>query len=164
MADGAGGIRVIAGAPGSGKSTTVAACLALRTPLVFLDMDWLLDPCSALVGTDIRFAPDTWPPYNALWSTLLTRLAGNHLSPVLFAPGMLDGIPPEHHLHLDCAEATRRARLKARGWDAARIAEALQDAAELRRAIPGQSLDSAALTPDRIATLIAAWAAQPSGS
>ena len=154
-------IRVVAGAPGSGKSTAVAACLAMQAPLIFLDMDWLLDASGALAGTDIRFASKTWPAYNRLWSEVLAALARNHNTPVLFAPGMLDGVPAENHVHLDCAAPVRRERLAARRWDQNRMAEALEDAAELRRDIPGTPLDSARLSPNQIAARIIAWATPP---
>ena len=57
---------------------------------------------------------------------------------------------------LDCDDATRTARLAARGWDAAAVAQALALAQALRRQIPF-ALDTSHTTPEEAAALVAAW-------
>jgi broad-specificity NMP kinase len=56
-------LHIVTGAPGAGKSTTLAAFLRLKSEYVAFDIDWLAQPASRLAGKDILFDPSTWKPY-----------------------------------------------------------------------------------------------------
>lgn len=153
------------GAPGSGKSTVVAKLLERSAPFVFLDIDWLADPASRLVGRDIRFAPETWEAYGELWFGVLYAVFQNGLTPVLFTPGDpsdFAGRPLPawcaglRWLLLDCGDEVRRVRLRARGWTGARLEEALEDARALREGV-AERVDTGVLNPDEVAERVLGW-------
>lgn len=138
-------LSIVTGAPGAGKSTTVAALLRLRREYLVFDADWLLPDLSAVTGRVIAEAEELWPPYRRLWLTIARVIAQNGRQTILFIPlepGELATASPEDRRGnvrwclLDCDDATRRDRLLARGWDDAAIAEASHDAAVLRTQIP----------------------------
>jgi len=130
-------MHYVTGAPGAGKSSVVPALTRLLPSFVVLDMDLLLEPASALAGVDLR-APSAaarWPAYNELWRQLLRALARTRQLVVLgpLTPAEL----PDDELGiawalLDCADGTRRRRLRDRGAADDAIRDAIADAAELR--------------------------------
>lgn len=157
---------IVTGAPGAGKSATVDAFLALHTPYVAFDIDWLAPAASDLAGASILHDATTWQPYRALWVEILHAIARNGRVPVLFAA-------IDHHdvaalesgrwwsaigwLLLDCSDSVRRTRLARRqGWTAAMTDAALADAAALRAAIDNR-IDTGSAPPHRVAERIAAW-------
>lgn len=149
---------MVTGAPGAGKSTVVPELLRLQpSGLVVMDMDELLDDDGRVLGlviADPAGAPN-WPAYNALWLriTQLVRRSGQRM--LLLSPLAPAQLPEGRWLHLDCRDDVRRSRLAARGWSAARIEEAVADAAEIRklvpRSVPGDR------DPEEAARLILAW-------
>jgi hypothetical protein len=149
---------VVTGAPGAGKSTVVPELLRLHSgQLVVMDMDELLDHEGRVLGIAIadKSAAPIWPAYNALWLRI-TELVRRSGTPVLLlTPGIPSELPEGRWLHLDCPDAVRSERLADRGWSPDQIADALEDAAELRklvpRSVPGDG------TPEESARLILAW-------
>jgi hypothetical protein len=155
----------VAGAPGSGKSTVVGELLGRTPRFVFFDIDWLAESASGLAGRDIRFAPETWPAYGEVWFSVLHAVLANDLTPVLFTPAdpsdfagrpLPDWCTGIIWLLLDCDDGVRLERLERRGWDAARMQEALHDAVALRQLI-AQRIDTGVLDPDAVAGQILAW-------
>ena len=159
-------LYIATGAPGAGKSATLDAFLALRTPYAAFDIDWLAETASDLAGASIIHDPATWRPYRALWFEILHAVARNDRVPVLFAsidkndvadvgqPAWCGGI---EWLLLDCSDAVRRERLaRRRGWTEAMIAEALGDAKALRATI-GNTIDTGAHPPHEVVARILAW-------
>jgi chloramphenicol 3-O-phosphotransferase len=159
-------IYIVTGAPGAGKSTTLAAFLRLNSGYIAFDMDWLATPASHLADKDIRFEQATWQPYNALWFEILRAIQLNHTVPVLFAP--LDERDIRAHeapvwwtaIHwclLDCSDTIRRQRLTQRhGWTAAMVEDAISDAHFLRTTIRHR-IDTGTSAPDEVARRIAQW-------
>jgi hypothetical protein len=149
---------VVTGAPGAGKSTVVPELLRLRSgQLIVMDMDELLDHEGRVLGILIadKSAAQIWPAYNALWLRI-TELVRRSGTPVLLlTPAVPTELPEGRWLHLDCPDAIRRKRLTERDWPEEQIADALDDAAELRklvpRSVPGDG------TPEDSARLILAW-------
>lgn len=164
-------IAIVTGAPGAGKSATLAALLALESGYVAFDIDWLVETASALVGCDIRFEPATWQPYNALWFAILHAICVNHQQPVLFAPfdkndianlGQPAWCGELRWLLLDCEDGLRRHRLAQRpDWTPAMIEEAITDAYLLRQTVP-ERLDTGTLQPNAVAMAIVEWLQRPS--
>jgi dephospho-CoA kinase len=155
---------VVTGAPGAGKSTVVPELLRLRrttsvgeSQLVVMDMDELLDSQGRLLGVDIAHssAAANWPAYSALWLriTELVRRSGTPM--LLLSPALPHELPEGRWLHLDCPDAVRRKRLTARGWTESQIAEALADAAEIRKRVPRSVAGDG--TPEESAQTILAW-------
>lgn len=159
-------IAIVTGAPGAGKSATLAAFLALKSNYVAFDIDWLVEPTSTLVGSDIRFAPTLWQPYNALWFAILHAICLNHQQSVLFAPfdkndiatlGQPAWCGELRWLLLDCDDALRRQRLAQRpDWTSAMIEEAITDAHILRQTVTDR-LDTGHLPPEAVALEIVTW-------
>ncbi len=155
----------VAGAPASGKSTVLEVLLTRPSPFVFFDIDWLAGDVSTLLERDVRTAPETWPFYNALWLSVLRSTLANRLLPVLFTPTDPSDFPaaalPDwcagiSWLLLDCDDATRQERLRARGWEDADVQAALADAAALRRQV-AQQLDATGKTPAEVAEGVLEW-------
>lgn len=149
---------MVTGAPGAGKSTVIPELLRLRSGrLVVMDMDELLDSEGRVLGLDIADsgAAANWPAYNALWLriTELVRRSGSPM--LLLSPLVPKEMPEGRWLHLDCPDPVRRKRLAERGWSEEQIADAIADAAEIRklvpRSVPGDG------TPEESARLILAW-------
>lgn len=149
---------MVTGAPGSGKSTVVPELLRLRHgALVVMDMDELLDDEGRLLGIKIAdpSAAAHWPAYNAVWLriTQLVRRSGAPF--LLLSPLDPHELPEGRWLHLDCPDEVRRERLAARGWPAAKITAALEDAAGLRKVVPRSVFSDG--TPEEAARQILAW-------
>ena len=158
-------LYLVAGAPGSGKSTTVEVLLALESPFVFFDLDWLAAPASALYGEDIRFVPESWKPYGELWFGVLYATCQNGLIPVLFTPGDPSDYEKEtlpswcgglEWLLLDCDDDVRLKRLQQREWSGARLSETFQDAAMLRELIM-RYVDTGKSNPNEVAEEVLKW-------
>jgi hypothetical protein len=159
-------LYIVTGAPSAGESATCDAFLALHTPYVAFDMDWLVPAVSALACSSILHDPATWRPYRALWFEVLRAITRNGNVPVLFAPmdredaagtGPPDWCDGIAWLLLDCDDRTRRERLTQRaGWTTAMVADAVADAAALRAAFSAR-IDTAIHTPDAVASRIRAW-------
>jgi hypothetical protein len=160
-------LYAVAGAPGAGKTTALPHLIELADGLVGMDIDELLDD-GRLLGVLIadESARAIWPDYDRIWVRITTavRRAGH---PVLLLTPIPDEAdfpagfgfpPPVHLLHLDCGDECRSSRLRSRGWDEAKIADAVNDAAAGRRFIP-DTLHSSAVTPTEVADLILAWIA-----
>jgi chloramphenicol 3-O-phosphotransferase len=154
----------VSGAPGAGKSTVAQALLELGSDALVFDADWLLEPTSELVGRDLSLTEtsDLWPLYDRLWAAILAMIARNGRRAVLLTPmdpGSLPAVPWPGAVGwclLDCDDATRSARLAARGWSEAEIAEALADARALREQI-AFVIDTSGSTPSEAAARVAGW-------
>lgn len=162
-------LAIVTGAPGAGKSAVVAALLRAPGEVLCFDADWLLAPASALAGTSVWEASETWPAYRTLWLRIVQMLVRNGRRVALFAsmdPDDLVGILPLPGVAraawclLDCDDATRRGRLRARGWEATEIDEALGDARVLRGRIP-TVIDTSGTTPEEAAAQVRAWLDAP---
>ena len=158
-------LAIVTGAPGAGKSATVAALLRLRRDYLVFDADWLLPDLSALAGRSLVETTDLWPSYRRLWVTVARMVERNGRQTVLFIPlepGELAAALPDdwrgaaRWCLLDCDDATRLARLRLRGWDAGAIDEAIRDAAALRAQIP-RIIDSGRLAVTAVAAEIDRW-------
>lgn len=154
-----GSLHVVAGAPGSGKSTVCAALSRLAAPTVVLDMDDLLDDDGSLLGLPIA-SPDgaeLWHDYNELWARLL-RAVGRSGSPiVLFTPALPDEIVLDAvWARLDCRDDERAGRLLLRGWSAEDIRE-IQPFVERARELLPRCFDTTSTPPDAVAAEILAW-------
>ena len=161
----------VTGAPGAGKSSVVKALVAGREAgatggatgrvLVF-DADWLLEPASALAGHDLTRAGALWPQYRGVWLRFLEMVARNGASAALFTPmdpGSLPRVRWPVNVDwclLDCDDATRTARLEARGWMHEAIEDALSDARALQGAV-ANVIDTSRSTPAEAAALLARW-------
>ncbi len=116
---------VVTGAPGAGKSAIAEALLAYPSAALIFDIDWLTLPVSALVGQSIVEARPLWPAYNRLWFAILEMVARNRRPVIFFSPLdradvaaalAMTRVDAVHWCLLDCDDATRAARLGARGW------------------------------------------------
>lgn len=152
-------LYVVTGAPGAGKSTVVPELVRLKWPeLVVLDMDELLDHDGRLLGLPIASTEGAvnWPAYNALWSRITQLIRRSGPDVLLLCPLTPSQLPDGRWLHLDCPDDLRRQRLAMRDWSESEIADAIADAAELRklvpRAVPGDG------TPEESAKYILDWA------
>lgn len=127
-------LYAVSGAPGAGKTSTQAALLASGNGLVVMDIDELLED-SALLGVPIAVpeAAPIWPAYGRMWRRIIdmTRRSGH---PVLFlSPNIPTELPDATaYLLLDCDDAVRAGRLRARGWDPTQVDAALEDARAYR--------------------------------
>jgi hypothetical protein len=149
-------LYVVTGAPGAGKSTVIPELVRLHSGnLVVMDMDELLDHDGKVLGIDIAdsSAAANWPAYNALWLRITELIRRSGTPMLLLSPLVPREMPEGRWLHLDCPDSVRR--LAQRGWSDQHIAEAIADAAEIRklvpRSVPGEG------TPEESARLILAW-------
>ena len=144
-------LTVLVGAPGAGKSTLLSH-LHDAGPLI-ADMDEILEG-GALLGVPVATddAAGTWPTYNRLWVRIVAMMARSHVPVLLSAPvtpaewsRAVDQVGgPQlstRFLLLDCADDVRVQRLATRGWPAAKIGAAIDDAGELR-SLGLQALDT----------------------
>jgi broad-specificity NMP kinase len=157
-------LRVVAGAPGSGKSTVVEACLN-SADIVALDVDSLIASASVLANRDIHFAPETWPAYNQLWLDVMHSILRNGVTAVLFAPLAPPDLAPlpawcceVRWLLLDCPDDVLRERLSQRQWSKRRIREAIEDAVNLRDTPTEYCIDTSRQTSVEVAEAITKWA------
>lgn len=159
---------LVTGAPGSGKSTVVAALLSLETPFIIFDIDWLAQAAGELAGKSIYFDPTVGKPYLKLWFEVLDSVAKNGKTPIFFVP--IDKSDAAHALGevqaasvqwllLDCPDEEREKRLRRReDWVEERIREALDDGRLLRQeGIP--RIDTGDKTPLEVAREVLRWAA-----
>ena len=157
-------LSVLTGAPGSGKTATLAAVRERLVGVVVLDMDAFLDAGSALAGADLRYATDCWPAYTELCRQLVAAVVDAGVHCLLLTPLEPREVPvwaagEVAWSVLDCPDPVRRERLTRRGLADDEIEHAVRDAAALRRLglpiIPsdGSIADTAAR--------IAAWANSP---
>jgi len=159
-------LYIVTGAPGSGKSTALAALLRQPNPYLAFDIDWLTITASDLARSDIIFDRTTWPAYNALWLEILQAVYRNGKVAIFFSPfdtndvaqaGQTTWYQRIEWLLLDCDDATRQMRLSVRsGWSGEMIGEALSDARALRDHIP-ERIDTGIRTPDEVAEAIVSW-------
>nr|WP_255526807.1 AAA family ATPase [Photobacterium sp. BZF1] len=159
-------MRIVTGAPGSGKSTVVNELLdySLRSSCVFLDIDLIADSASKLAKSSIYTDPDTWVPYGNLWFDILKSLTLNGKSVVWFCPNTPEDIQSQdtsffteiEWLLLDCEDLVRTERLAERGWKKDKISESLEDALELRN-LSLYSVDTTNLSPASVAKEIIKW-------
>ncbi|MFB7470118.1 hypothetical protein [Kitasatospora sp. NPDC056184] len=159
-------LHLITGAPGAGKSTLLRHLDAY--PFAVADFDELPEPDGRLLGIGITSpsAGPVWPAYNRLWvriATMMLRAGGPvailcPLTPGEWASAAADAPDPPRvtWAHLDCADADRRARLAARGWDPDRIEDAIRDAEELRSVV-SRRFTSTGRSPADVAAAVADW-------
>ncbi|WP_234493918.1 AAA family ATPase [Vibrio maritimus] len=159
-------LRIVTGAPGSGKSTVIEHLLEYSSSsnLVFLDIDLIADSASALAKSSIYTDPDTWKPYGKIWFDLLKALAQNGKVPVWFCPNTPQDFQSQDisffseidWLLLDCDDPTRLKRLSVRNWNESKIKESLEDAQELRE-LNLFTIDTSHLKPELVANEIIKW-------
>lgn len=137
-------LRVVSGAPGSGKTTLVEAMLQIEHEFMVFDIDWLIEHGSDLIGKRIQEAPEAWQPWSQLWFEVLHSVIRNGGAPIFFCPnspadfarfGVPDWCEEVHWLLLDCPDEERIKRLNWRGWADTDIDAANVDATELRAQI-----------------------------
>jgi broad-specificity NMP kinase len=155
-----GRVLVLAGAPGAGKSTLVAALVETGCDAVVVDADELLDADGTLLGVPIAdpWASETWPAYDRLWgriAELVTRSGHDLLLVGPFDHGQLP-VRVAAWAHLDCDDDVRAERLRSRGWEDDRIAEAVADAADLRATV-ARRFDTTTGPIEAVAADVAAW-------
>ncbi|WP_205328555.1 AAA family ATPase [Glycomyces sp. YM15] len=159
MGTGYAPLYAVSGAPGAGKTSVRAELLAAGNGMVVMDIDELLED-SALLGVPIAVpeAAPIWPAYGRMWRRIIDMtLRSGH--PVLF---LSPNIPSElrgatGYLLLDCDDAVRADRLRARGWNTAQVDSALRDARAYR-----PLFDTVVRTddtgPSGVAKRVLAWA------
>ena len=162
-------LYIVTGAPGSGKTTTLAALLRRPNPYLAFDIDWLTIAASDLARSDVIFDRTIWPAYNALWLEILEAVHRNGKVAIFFSPFDTTDVAQASHatwyqriewLLLDCDDVTRQSRLSARPeWSDEMITEALSDAQALREHLSGH-IDTAIHTPDEVAEAILRWVAR----
>lgn len=165
----------VTGAPGAGKSSVVQALHDRRrvpgdadpcAEMLVFDADWLLEVASELAGQDLTQsdARALWPAYRRVWLRILEMIARNGRSAILFTPMAPGSLPPIRWpvsvdwCLLDCDDATRTVRLRARGWTRAMLDEAIADAAALRGTV-GFVIDTSHTTPEEAAARVGGWVA-----
>jgi hypothetical protein len=153
-------LYVLTGAPGSGKTTALAAIRRRLHGVVALDMDAFLDAASALAGADLRYAADRWPAYNLLCRALVASVVDSGADCLLLTPLEPHEVPDWRPGEvawavLDCPDPVRRERLVRRGMPAGEIADAVRDAGQLRRL--GLPIVPSTGTVADTAARVAAW-------
>lgn len=138
-------LYLLTGAPGAGKTTLLPELVRLGQGIVVMDQDELLED-RALLGVPIAVpeAAPIWPAYNRMWDRIIhiVRRAGHPvilLCPTPSPEDVIAGADPDGSVHwmlLDCADDLRESRLRARGWSAEWIEDALTDAAQARELLP----------------------------
>lgn len=156
-------LSIVTGAPGAGKSSVVQVLLDRQTGFLVFDADRLLDAASSLSGQQVAETSRLWPPYRNLWLTFLRMTARNRRPAVLFIPMEPGELPVSWQgamrwCLLDCDDATRAVRLRARGWQAEAVAEAIDDARLLRHHVEFV-IDTSRNSPDETAEAVATWLA-----
>jgi hypothetical protein len=131
-------LSVLAGAPGSGKTASLAGVRERLAGVVVIDMDAFLDAGSALAGADLREATQHWPAYTELCRQLVATVLDSSVDCLLMTPLEPQEVPawPVGGVSwavLDCPDAMRRDRLSRRGMTKDQIEDAVHDAAVLRR-------------------------------
>ena len=151
---------VLTGAPGSGKTTALAALRQRLAGVVVVDMDAFLDAASMLARADLRYAAAHWPAYNELGRQLVATVVDSGVDCLVLTPAEPRELPAWRPGEvawavLDCPDPVRRERLTRRGMPAGEIEDALHDAAELRRL--GLPIIASAGTVDETAARVADW-------
>ena len=134
-------LTVLLGAPGAGKTTLLVHLHGAG--LLIADLDEILEDGS-LLGVPVAFddAADQWPAYNRLWVRIIAMMTRADVPVLLSAPFT----PSEwkqavaevgvdlstSFVLLDCDDDVRTRRLEERGWPAAKVSGAVDDAEELR--------------------------------
>ncbi|GAA5062993.1 hypothetical protein GCM10023336_41870 [Streptomyces similanensis] len=159
-------LYVVTGAPGAGKSTLLPHLAAY--PFATVDFDELPERDGSLLGIDITSpsADSVWPAYNRLWVRITAMMLRAGADVVVLCPltpaewaSAAAGVPDPPHVlwaRLDCADADRRTRLAARGWNADEIGEALDDAEELRHAVD-REFTTTGRSPAETAAALSLW-------
>jgi hypothetical protein len=155
-------LSVLTGAPGSGKTASLAAVRDRLAGIVVVDMEAFLDAGSALAGADLRYAADHWPAYTELCLQLVGTVVDSGVECLLLTPLEPRELPawPVGKVTwavLDCPDAVRRQRLIQRGMPEDQIEDAVHDAAVLRRL--GLPVILSTGTVAETAARIATWAA-----
>jgi hypothetical protein len=155
-------LSVLTGAPGSGKTASLAAVRDRLAGIVVVDMEAFLDAGSALAGADLRYAADHWPAYTELCRQLVGTVVDSGVECLLLTPLEPRELPawPVGKVTwavLDCPDAVRRQRLIQRGMPEDQIEDAVHDAAVLRRL--GLPVILSTGTVAETAARIATWAA-----
>lgn len=157
-------LYVVTGAPGAGNTTLLPELIRLSAGPVVLDIDELLDEQGAHLGIPIatQEAAAIWPDYNRMWMRIARfSLRAGH--PVILlcplTPEEVAAASPPGDVWwglLDCSDSVRTGRLRARGWDDAEVAYALEDAAAYR-SITGTVFRTDDATPAVVAERLLAW-------
>ncbi len=138
-----GALVQIAAPPGTGKTTVLPEMVALSRGEVIVDIDEILTDGS-LLGIPIATAEAAliWPAYDQLWLQFahIVRRAGIPVIMLVQVPDAAQLAVSHGHggvlLGWEVPASVREERLVARGWDLQAIAEAGNDAAQLRRLLP----------------------------
>ncbi|MCF3122351.1 hypothetical protein IPZ68_21975 [Streptomyces arenae] len=167
-------LHIVTGAPGAGKSTLVRHLGAF--PFATVDFDELPDADGSLLGIDITSpsAGAVWPAYNRLWVKIAAMLLRSGQPVLVSCPltpgewasaseGAVDAPLDVVWARLDCADADRRARLTARGWETGAIEDALKDAEELRHEVD-REFTTSGRGPGEVAAAVADWVGSVRGS
>jgi hypothetical protein len=113
-------LSVLTGAPGSGKTASLAAVRQRLAGVVVVDMDAFLDAGSALAGADLRYAAGHWMAYTELCRQLVATVLDSGVDCLLLTPLEPREVPswPVGEVRwavLDCPDPVRRRRLARRG-------------------------------------------------
>lgn len=151
----------VCAAPGTGKTTVLAALIKQARGEVIVDIDELLED-GALLGVPIATptAHHVWPAYNRMWDKInnFSRRAGHPLIMLTQVPDADEVVAtadePVFWMGWDCPDDLRRARLALRGWDEPMINNAMADAAIARTLFPTMINTDRSHTPEQAATVI----------
>ena len=95
-------LSVLTGAPGSGKTASLAAVRERLAGVVVVDMDAFLDAGSAPAGADLRSAARHWPAYTRLCRQLVATVLDSGVDCLLLTPlepHAPPPRPPDHPVH-----------------------------------------------------------------